>query len=397
MAISVQRRPGKAGDTFQLRITHPLLQRPYFYSFDDEQKARNYGEQLRALLNSGIVPAELLVAQTNGKAQGDDPLFYEVAKSFEQTVGLAPSMGSIIKAVQDDTPGLRVSEMTLQWAEKYLHTLKVEKHFAPGTIRKRVQIISRILDWYYARLSQVGKTPPVNAMRLLPTNYSTANMVERAELAERGLQPRKDVKRDRRLKPEEEERIRAVLKGWKRPDRERAWDSHSDPFFHLFFEVVINTGMRLKEVLCQRVEDISLADRVMKVQGSKGWYGAIKPRTVPITDSLARALQPFVEDKPPGLLFPYWDGNPETMRNASTRISQRFTSLYSYAKVEDMTEHDLRHEATCRWVTMRDKRGGWLFSDVEVCRIMGWTDTRMMLRYASLRGTDLADRLRQRG
>ena len=36
---------------------------------------------------------------------------------------------------------------------------------------------------------------------------------------------------------------------------------------------------------------------------------------------------------------------------------------------------------------------GWVFSEIEICRIMGWSDTRMMLRYASLRGSDLASRL----
>ncbi|MCG9015218.1 hypothetical protein, partial [Laribacter hongkongensis] len=61
--------------------------------------------------------------------------------------------------------------------------------------------------------------------------------------------------------------------------------------------------------------------------------------------------------------------------------------------VIDFTEHDLRHEATCRWFSMRDARGAWVFSDIEICRIMGWTDTRMALRYASLRGEDLSSRL----
>ena len=37
---------------------------------------------------------------------------------------------------------------------------------------------------------------------------------------------------------------------------------------------------------------------------------------------------------------------------------------------------------------------GWIFSETEICKIMGWKDTRMMLRYASLRGQDLSSRLR---
>ena len=78
---------------------------------------------------------------------------------------------------------------------------------------------------------------------------------------------------------------------------------------------------------------------------------------------------------------------------ATSRLSARFRVLFDYTKVSNMTEHALRHEATCRWVLMRQPSGGWVFSDVEICRIMGWSSTVMMLTYASLRGEDLAARL----
>ena len=98
-----------------------------------------------------------------------------------------------------------------------------------------------------------------------------------------------------------------------------------------------------------------------------------------------------------GLLLPgLWDGDdtPAALKRTTARLSARFTSAFAYAQVLDLTEHDLRHEATCRWVEMRrGAGGGWTFSDIAVCRIMGWTDPRMMLRYASLRGEDLAARL----
>ena len=81
------------------------------------------------------------------------------------------------------------------------------------------------------------------------------------------------------------------------------------------------------------------------------------------------------------------------MIQAPARLSARFGTLFDYAGVEDCTEHDLRHEATCQWVTMRRPDGHWTFSEIEVCKIMGWKDTRMMLRYASLRGSDLSSRM----
>jgi integrase len=67
--------------------------------------------------------------------------------------------------------------------------------------------------------------------------------------------------------------------------------------------------------------------------------------------------------------------------------------LFEYAGVTDFTEHDLRHTATCNWFMLRDQTGRWMFSDVELCRIMGWTSTRMAVRYASFRAEDLSARL----
>ena len=94
-----------------------------------------------------------------------------------------------------------------------------------------------------------------------------------------------------------------------------------------------------------------------------------------------------------GLLWPYWSGDAADLAPATRRLSARFASLFRYAGLADITEHDLRHEAACRWFEMRDAAGRWVFSDVEVARIMGWASLAMALRYASLRGEDLAARL----
>lgn len=81
------------------------------------------------------------------------------------------------------------------------------------------------------------------------------------------------------------------------------------------------------------------------------------------------------------------------MPRTSGNLSNRFATLFKYAGVDDFREHDLRHEATCRWVSMKSKDGGWLWSEAEVCKIMGWSSSNMYLRYASLRASDLAKRM----
>ena len=97
-----------------------------------------------------------------------------------------------------------------------------------------------------------------------------------------------------------------------------------------------------------------------------------------------------------GLLFPFWDGEADTLRAVTNRLSHRFTNVFDYAGCEGLTEHDLRHEATCRWYEQLDAKGRWMFRDAEIKVIMGWAPTSAMsARYASFRAENLADRLWQ--
>jgi integrase len=384
MAISVQAR----GKRHQLRVVHRLLPKPFFFTFDTEVEARTYGQQLGELLKRGIVPAELLASAPRA---ADDPLLIEVVRDYTKGAPLSDSDDAQLGHMMDELVGVRVAGVTFAWADGYVRRLKSRK-LAPSSIRKRVGVLGRVLDWHIRRTTPPGQVPLANAMRLLPVGYSAYSRAEAAEL-QLGVQdvPR-DVARDRRLGPDEERRVLAALAGEKREDRERALEP--DPALAMMFRLVVDTGLRLREAYRLRVDQVDLQRGLIAVEGSKGHRGAAKPRQVPIKPALALELKRYMRGRV-GLLFPYWDGSPEQLKPTTSRLSSRFAALFDYAKVPGFTEHDLRHEATCRWVELRTKGGaGWAFSDIEVCRIMGWTDTKMMLRYASLRGEDLAARLR---
>lgn len=382
MAVSVQAR----GLKHQLRVTHRLLPRPFFHTFEDPVEARNYGEQLHALLQQGVVPAELLAKA----ARVDDPLLIEVVRAYEKAAPITDSDTALLGQMMDELACVRVGAMSYAWVDAYVRRLKA-RHLAPGTIRKRVGVLGRVLDWRIRATTLQGATPLANVMRLLPAGYSAYTRKEADALQLASVPVPRDVERDRRLAPGEEARIHAALAGQKRDDRERALAV--DPAFALLFSLIINTGLRLREAYTLRVDQVDMQRGLIHVEGTKGHRGQVKPRTVPMTPALQAELWPHLRGRV-GLLFPYWDGSRDGMKKATAKLSARFAVLFDYARVADLTEHDLRHEATCRWVTMRAKRGGWAFSDIEVCRIMGWTSTRMMLRYASLRGEDLAARLR---
>ena len=83
-----------------------------------------------------------------------------------------------------------------------------------------------------------------------------------------------------------------------------------------------------------------------------------------------------------------------TLKKVTQRLSERFSSAFEFAGCSGLHEHDLRHEATCRWLELRDANGQWVFRLEEINRIMGWSaNSTMAQRYASFRGTDLAQRI----
>lgn len=386
MATSIQPR----GTNHQLRVKHELLPKPFFFTFrgeDSKAQAEAYRDRLLALLQRGIVPQALLVEPKSG----DDALLVEVISAYEVAATVTDSDLALLQLVRADVTALRMSGLTYPWVEGWVRRLKVEENLAPGTIRKRVGVLARAVDWHLKSVTPKGQVMPANPLRLLPRGYSQYTTVEAAAVKAKGGEMKVDVVRDRRLSAEEEQRCRLALSGVKRQDRERGLTYC--PEFELLFELILDSGIRLSEGFKLRVEHVDLERGVLRLEGSKATRGQRKPRVVPLKKHLRPRLAKQIGERETGLMFGFWSGRPDEVKRTTGRLSARFLHLFQYAGVEDFSEHDLRHEATCRWFELRDPKGGWMFSEIEICRIMGWTSTKMALRYASLRGEDLADRL----
>jgi len=375
---SIQPRSGR----WQLRVVHKLLPKPFFHTFDDEAQARAYGSQLEALLANGIVPTELL----DGQKRTENPLLSTIIAAYLVGSNVAPSDRPTLHQIAASEGHTKLLAVTASWADAWASRLKTVDHLAPSTIRKRVESLARVIDWHWRGKNEAKPNP----LRVMPRGYASPNSTEIATLTRAGLPVRRDVHRDRVLDSEELARIRAALAGQVRENRERAWGKDAD--FALLFELILATGMRLSEAYRLRVDQIDLVRWVIRVEGSKGHRGAVKPRVVPVVPSLRPLLTAWCRDRV-GLMFGFWDGTPTDRPRCTMRLSARFATLLAYANVPDCTEHDLRHCATCMWFGLRDAAGRWVFSEIEICRIMGWSDPKMALRYASLRGEDLAARL----
>ncbi|WP_296561213.1 tyrosine-type recombinase/integrase [Pigmentiphaga sp.] len=374
---------------YELTISSKLLPRRVYLTFDTEQEAREYGEQCAKWFKVGIVPEGLAQPVTEAAA-----LLGPLIRGWVKSGQPSKSDVEILDLLFEEVGSVQLRNVTYAWAEAWVQRLKHEKNLSPGTIRKRVQALGKVLDWV------LRKTPDVmagNPLKLLPRGYSTYNEIDAEILAAKQLAPKIDVERDRRLSPGEEGRILAALGGEKRADRERPLTGADLADVRVLFLLIVNCGLRLREAYQLRRGWVDFSRRVLRVQSSKQWRGRIKFRDVPMTPLVHGLLTDYVagsETAPDALLFPFWNGDQETMAAVTSRLSHRFSSLFSYAGCEDLTEHDLRHEATCRWFEMRSSDGHWLLREAEIIRIMGWAPgSTMAARYASFRADDMTSRL----
>lgn len=395
------------GDKFQLRIKNKVLPKPLFYTFDTLAEAEAFKAQVDGLLKQGVVPQVLMNAaqakQKQEKATQDSRFLSAVVQGYLNHASAAPNEAALLAVMQrDDLRGVAVADVTYQWVEAYVRKLKTGRgdvrgafgrkvgNLAPGSIRKRVGALARVMDWHWRRTVPAGEAIPPNPLRQLPRGYSVYSDRDTAEATRAGLEAKKDITRERRLAPGEEVLIVQALDGIKLQDKHRALAE--DPEAKMFLRLVLDTGLRMKEAYTLRVSQIDWAKGFINVEGSKGHRGAAKPRTVPLKPQIAVELRAWCAGRL-GLVFSYWNGDKDDMKRATNQLTSRFRSLFRHVGIPDMKEHDLRHEACCRWFELRGKDGRWVFSDVEICKIMGWSDYSMVLRYASLRGEDLSSRL----
>jgi integrase len=209
--------------------------------------------------------------------------------------------------------------------------------------------------------------------------------------------PRNDVERDRRLHPGEEPCIRATLAGEKPEGRERALEARWQGALECLFELALESGMRLREMYTLSKDQVALPERTIFLDKTKNG----DKRQVPLTSVAIKAIHRYERQVAHGkrgmkgfkfergLLFPWWNGDLDydVLRKTTSLLSQQFARVFDAAGCPDLRFHDLRHEATSR-LFERSK-----LSDIEISRITGHKDPRVLRRYSNLRGSDLAAKL----
>lgn len=389
MAKARQKPSGK----WEIGLRHPSLPggRRYF-TFDTEEEANAYGVQWRMMKQAGLPPPAEMMEEAPSRL----PTLGAVVRAFANSGHAAPTQQSPLGSLIAEVGTVSMDKADYAWLMGYIQRLKVRNNLAPNSIRHRIQALGRSIDEYLRHHPKVVHQNPV---RLLPKGYSAYSDVDRKLVEATNKKVKVDVVRDRRLHPGEEEKIRWVLAGNQRDDKPRGLQLKGGTAMLAMFVAIVYSGMRLREAYTLTRGQIDLDNKVIRVQCSKQWRGKVAWRDVPMRPEVHACLVEYLSTRPamlPGaLLFPFMEEDGGlSLKTCSQRLSDRFRIAFEYAGIDGLTEHDLRHEATCRWFELRDQSGQWMFRPEEINRIMGWKPgSTMAQRYASFRGSDLAQRL----
>ena len=379
----------KRGSSWEFVVRRKgLLPKPLYLTFASEEEGDRYVTKLEALLDRGVVPDEFR------RQRGELVTIEDAAREYLAVQHVPPSDKRCLAIVVGRIGTTRLSAVTYDWAESWVTGLKRERNLAPATIRHHVGALARCFDWG-ARRGVAALA--VNPLRQLPKRYAAYSTSDATAVQAIEGKPRADVERDRRLHPGEEPRIRATLAGEKPEGRERAFEARWQGALECLFELALESGMRMREMYTLSKDQIALSERTIFLDKTKNG----DKRQVPLTSVAIKAIHRYEKQVAHGkrgmkgfkferaLFFPWWNGDLDydVLRKTTSLLSQQFARVFDAAGCPDLRFHDLRHEATSR-LFERSK-----LSDIEISRITGHKDPRVLRRYSNLRGSDLAAKL----
>jgi len=154
------------------------------------------------------------------------------------------------------------------------------------------------------------------------------------------------------------------------------------------FILALESAMRMRECYTLNVDQVSLKKKTTHLDRTKNGDS----RQVPLSSVAIKLLSDYINNQKEqisvrqGRLFPFWNGctDEHALDITTSELSRTFRNIFRGAKVIDLHFHDIRHEATCR---LYEKTK---LSDVLIAKITGHRNLRMLQRYTSLRGSDLA-------
>jgi len=349
-----------------------LLDKPIYMTFASEAEGDAYATRLETLLSNNIIPHE---HQPEQRVASIDDLDREYQREAHPSAKDVMALRVIVRKWGD----VKLGVINAAWVDNWIAEMKRVERLAPATVRARVGALARCTDWGmrkgYVRF-------PDHPFRSLPDGYSQYSKMD-AALA--GCK-REDVERDRRLEAGEYERILAVLDAGMITRTQRNFYFEHPAALRCLFVLAVESAMRLREMYTLRRSQVDLVRKTVFLDKTKNG----SKRQVPLSSVALGALTQYLADADEatdGLVFPWWDGQARSLYKVSDALSKLFRKIFQTAGCDDLLFHDLRHEATSRLFERTT------LLETAIMKITGHKSVRMLMRYANLRASNLADAL----
>jgi integrase len=336
------------------------LAKAHYATANTEAEAIAYARRIEGQLDQGIIPAEIF-----------EPIPAETvadwARLYLVQVAISASDQALLNDLLNVMAGWPVSNVSMSWAQSWVSDLKRVHHLSPSSIRHKVGAVARLLDWCVR-----SEWLTVNPLRQLPRRYASYSAGDGEK--------REDIERDRRLLPGEYERIMLVLSGAVADNKQRGLQASDLAAWRLLFVLAVESAMRLREMYTLHCDQVDLLQKTVFLDKTKNG----DKRQVPLSSVAVAALREHFAVSGERV-FPWWDGKPASLARVTAQLSRKWGTIAKLAGCDDLRFHDLRHEACCRFYERTT------LGDVQIARITGHKDLRMLRRYSNLRGSDLAE------
>jgi len=273
---------------------------------------------------------ELTVQEARNKARA------EKVKVLE---GTDPQAARDRKAVTLGT----VRALMTRWLEEYAKAhrkrwkddeYRMKSGILPGLGRLALEDVTpdALAGWH----RRAGKKAPVEANRCLETVRAAWRWAEGEGLLPEGLpDPTKRVKRfrersrDRWLREEEVARL------------VKAANAHEDAYVRAAVPLFLLTGLRKRELLGAKWEDVDLDRGEIRLPETKSGGAQVRLLPSPAVEILRELPRMNIKGKPSSFLFP----SPSDPSKARGDLKKPWDGIRKAADLEDITLHDLRRTA----------------------------------------------------
>ena len=220
------------------------------------------------------------------------------------------------------------------------------------------------LETWVKESMKAGASPQntIHRLNTLSKLYDTWGRAHRVKLenpVKRGIRPTPPKGRDRRLHPDEEERLLAAA------------DKTRRPWLKPAIIIALETAMRQSEQFGVEWSQINFEQGYLDLFRTKNG----RARRVPLS---VRALEAYAALR--------HHPRPVPVQTVGG-LKMAFKAVQKTGEFPDLRWHDLRHEAISRLFENTDLR------DMEIMAISGHLNVAMLMRYSHLRSHKLADRL----